>query len=190
MNDRFPRPDPNDPNAAGEGWSEQRDAWYHSELLGDAKADEALARKQSENRRREMELLEDPSWRDLLPGEDLLDGVSEASIGGYFGLSYTVRWDDTRLLYHVSKGGYTVDIVTRSLTEADAARFWQSMSRIDVFGWVAEYHAADTVDGTSWSVLIDHEGRQVESGGSNACPRRFAAFRQAVSQLAGNRPFE
>jgi hypothetical protein len=48
MTERFPQPDPNDPNAAGEGWSPEGDAWYHSELLGDAEADEAACLKASE----------------------------------------------------------------------------------------------------------------------------------------------
>lgn len=37
------KPDPNDPDAAGEGWSEDGDAWYHEGLLGTEEEDEAEA---------------------------------------------------------------------------------------------------------------------------------------------------
>lgn len=54
MSDRFPRPDPNNLDAwkgpAGEGWSEDGDAWYHDGLLLPQEEDDALARAQTRER--------------------------------------------------------------------------------------------------------------------------------------------
>ena len=83
-------------------------------------------------------------------------------------------------------------------------RFWQTMDRIDVWGWGSRYEPAERFepveqvrDGTHWSLTLACADRSVQSSGDSRGPGSadlddsapFGEFAEAVSRLAGGRPF-
>ncbi|MHA2239363.1 MAG: hypothetical protein ACXAB2_13535 [Candidatus Hodarchaeales archaeon] len=126
-----------------------------------------------------------------------------ASIGGYTGNSYAVEWKDGQLSYKAfsscykpkrakSKESYPVP------SKADWQEFWAELDRIGIWEWKARYDASSIVDGTSWSLETQYNGRQLKTGGSNEYPGQtneggyspeFRAFLKAVQKLLRNKEF-
>jgi hypothetical protein len=133
--------------------------------------------------------------------------VFEASIGGYFGTSYDVRWDGTYLIYETyeSSGSPGEGKIHRQALIPEPKkwdRFWMACERANLWRWEKSYDAYGIVDGTSWSIHIKIGDREIHSGGSNAYPgdafsqnekeypKPFKTFLRAVSHLANGLPFE
>jgi hypothetical protein len=130
--------------------------------------------------------------------------VLEVYIGSFGSASYGLWWDGERLVYESFLSGYEErHESTIEPSDAQWARFWQTMDELEVWSWEGSYDPgarfrADNVirDGTYWSLTLAHAGRTVESGGDSGGPGRtdmdetkFDAFADAVSRLTGGYAF-
>ncbi len=129
----------------------------------------------------------------------------EVYVGNFAGAAYGVWWDGERLVYESFEPGYREREQARlTPSRAQWQRFWRTMEELGVWVWEPRYGAAEPhepevaiQDGTHWSVTLAHEGRRIVSSGDGAAPDSadlgsshvFGAFCQAVSRLAGGRPF-
>lgn len=126
------------------------------------------------------------------------DIVFEFSIGGYFGTSHivTVRDRVDRLdVQHVAipEGKY---IEEEDLPSAGDHEFWTSEQWKDfliefllcgVMPWKKDYPNPGIIDGYGWSLFCRFpEGTTLESGGSNAAPRRFNRFLKLMKRSFGD----
>ena len=50
------------------------------------------------------------------------------------------------------------------------ARFWLAVETAGVWRWAAVYHNHEIMDGTQWSLELEHQGQAVKTSGSNAYP--------------------
>lgn len=116
----------------------------------------------------------------------------EASIGGYPGPSYSIRGTRTAIEYeHFAR--YDEDVteqVTLDIPAEQLAAFWAEIDTLGVWDWAPEYIDDNVCDGTHWTITLHHNGRSLDSHGSNAYPERFKALCAALSHLCGGRPFE
>lgn len=63
-----------------------------------------------------------------------------------------------------------------------------AIDEINVWEWEKNYQPDGVImDGTSWSLNIQWDGRSVKSGGNNAYPERFKDFLGAVRVQLGGR---
>jgi hypothetical protein len=56
-----------------------------------------------------------------------------------------------------------------------------------VWDWAERYEDPAVVDGTHWSLRLEHDGRAVSASGSNAVPQGWRAVQRAVEKLAEGR---
>ena len=130
----------------------------------------------------------------------------EARIGGHLGWSFSASLTDNGLEYVEYAEEYTpmaAKILVPSPARWRALR--QTLDRLSVWSWNAEYLNPHVRDGTSWEFECEWGDRAIRTGGSNAFPsdpdprkathsqnesRRFDAFLRAISQLLGGAPFE
>jgi hypothetical protein len=122
-----------------------------------------------------------------------------ASIGGFMGASFGVRWDGQQLIYRFFEDRYeltSTEVVTPS--ETDWKRFWKTCEHVGVWTWKPKYEL-QVCDGTHWSFVAEVCGRKIECGGSNAYPpngdssepsQQFSKFCRAVETLLGGRKFQ
>jgi hypothetical protein len=129
----------------------------------------------------------------------------EIYVGNFAGASYGVWWDGARLVYESFVAGYNErEEIALQPSQAAWDRFWRTLESAGVWDWAKRYEPAARLeradeirDGTHWSLTIAHGERAVESSGDSAGPgapdldvsRRFTALTEAVSRLAGGRPF-
>jgi hypothetical protein len=69
------------------------------------------------------------------------------------------------------------------------ARFWGAVDASGAWSWNDRYVDDGVLDGTSWTVYLDHQGRAVSVSGSNAYPAGWDQLRAALEELAA-RPWE
>jgi len=136
---------------------------------------------------------------------DVRPRALEVYVGNFGGPSYGVWWDGSRLVYESFLSGYEERRqVVLSPSQAQWGRFWQTMDRIDVWSWGGRYEPAERFepveqvrDGTHWSLTLSRGDRSVQSSGDSRGPgsadlddsESFGDFSEAVSRLAGGRPF-
>ena len=65
--------------------------------------------------------------------------------------------------------------------------FWKKVESLAVWKWKREY-SRDMLDGSCWSLDLEHEGRRLATRGYNAWPKRFGLFSQAVDALLSGAP--
>ncbi len=112
-----------------------------------------------------------------------------AEIGGYFGPSYSVALRGKRIRYRASRDGRPLVDELLEPSTADWAAFSASVEAAGIWSWASSYCDPGTLDGTSWSVSLEIEGRRMTSSGSNAFPRTFDEVSAAISRLVGGRDF-
>ena len=66
-------------------------------------------------------------------------------------------------------------------------RFWEAVEAAGAFSWAPDYDEPGVMDGTSWAVTLEHQGRRVATAGANATPEGFEAFQSALESLVGGR---
>ena len=74
--------------------------------------------------------------------------------------------------------------------------FWKKINDLGVWGWEENYHNP-CLDGTCWSLSIEHEDKSISSTGGNAYPgvkgtsygKVFPNFLQAIENLVGEELF-
>lgn len=114
-----------------------------------------------------------------------------ASIGGYTGSSYSVRWEGGWLIYESYGYGYEKEDELRYHPAFDEwERFWDAIDGINLWTWEDRYENPDMMDGTNWSVELVWGDQQIKSYGSNAYPPKFKQFCAAVSGLLQGRTFQ
>ena len=121
-----------------------------------------------------------------------------ADIGGYNGDSYQVSLGVGGSLSYMEFGrGYTPKNLeltdpfdpSPDPTPEQWAEFHDTLDRIGFWDWEESYTDHSVMDGTSWSVEIEWDGRKLSSGGSNGSPKKFGSFLRAVRKLLGGRKF-
>lgn len=122
--------------------------------------------------------------------------IFSAAIGGFGGPYYQVIWKDGTLTYSTDLYGTPQKL----LIEPEQWRyFWKALIELGVWKWEERYNNPGVLDGTSWSIHIEYQGRSVKSFGSNAYPGGeqriepsvvFRRFCRAVSALVGGREFQ
>ncbi len=119
------------------------------------------------------------------------------TIGGLFGASYQVSWQEDRLWYlQRSPGGELVrEAVSPSGEQWE--KFWQQADSLEIWRWQEQYTDMSVRDGVLWALDIKVKGQALNSAGQNAYPpkgrgpsmtRDFRRFLQALSRLLGGRP--
>lgn len=95
----------------------------------------------------------------------------ECRIGGFMGKSHAAALDGDHLRYESFDDGYRLAAVV--IAEPGATlwrRFWATLARLDAWAWSGEYVNRDVLDGTAWSISIEHDGKRIEATGNNAYP--------------------
>jgi len=110
--------------------------------------------------------------------------------GAPFEPSYTVEMEGRILSYRARSGEGKESEQKISPRSEQWESFWTALERAGVWRWKARYPNPGVLDGTLWSVDIEHLGRAIASQGDNAFPKRFGALLEAVSGLLGGLPFE
>jgi len=142
-----------------------------------------------------------------------------ACIGGHFGITYEVTLSRDGTLSHSQDGddgllppsprdirlmvpeieppgdhggginSYGLNLLQPSREAWDAFRM--SLHRAGFWDWDRSYSPRESIcDGTSWSVEIEWEGVSKSTGGSNAYPAKWPAFRRALRKLLGGLAFD
>lgn len=104
--------------------------------------------------------------------------------GGPWGPRYAIRSDGQQVAWEGTEGDSTT-IATVDPDPDAWAQFWAAVAEAGAWGWDARYDDAAVVDGTSWAVRLEYDGRAVEATGSNAYPPGWTKVRAALEQLAG-----
>lgn len=132
----------------------------------------------------------------------------EFGIGGYFGPSYSLEWQDGCLRYD-ARGIDEADdddgdhprrredheAGTVTPTPARWRAFWRTLDRLGVWKWKKSYITRGVCDGTGWSFIVRRGDRVLETGGLNGYPGKkgpepsddFERFLRALSRLAGGK---
>lgn len=127
----------------------------------------------------------------------------DVSIGGHFGPSYHVKWEDGQLVYRAYEEGKETEVLQVQPDPRSWELFWKQMDVIGVWEWRDHYEPNHPVmDGTGWEMKLHVDDRFVESGGNNAYPVDglcagadevtpvFRKFLKAVRRLVGDVLFE
>ena len=129
--------------------------------------------------------------------ENYLPQKLKLSIGGYFGSSYLVKWENNILIY-IKKGKDMKKEICLTPSWKDWKKFWERLSELNVWEWKERYSSQEAItDGVSWKIIIEYKDQKLNSSGENAFPpagnfssEKFSCFCSAVSKLCGGRDFE
>jgi len=117
--------------------------------------------------------------------------IFRLSIGGYFGSSYSLELKSQDITYETFGDGYELEnseIIRPTLAQLE--QFLKKIKEIGIWEWKKRYSNPHILDGTSWSVSIEYEGKRFKSSGSNAYPESFNKITKIVRQLINNKPFQ
>jgi hypothetical protein len=115
----------------------------------------------------------------------------EASVGGYFGSSYTfaiefvtgwMNWEERGM-------GILESGLNEQITAEGINSFKKELSKCRILNWKNEYIDRDTIDGTQWTLDIQLEDRNIHISGSNEYPKEWAKFCKCIRKVT-NRNFE
>jgi hypothetical protein len=94
-----------------------------------------------------------------------------ASIGGFLGTSYSVKWQNGVLNYSASEDGKTIDSAKIIPSSAQWKEFRKTLNRLNVWKWHDNYHNTNNIlDGTQWSLEITYVDCSLKTDGSNSYP--------------------
>jgi hypothetical protein len=115
----------------------------------------------------------------------------KASVGGYFGSSYTfeVDFDKGKTTWEVREDGVLEPGLTLQMDTEGINAFREALSKCRILDWKNEYIDPDILDGTQWSLDIELEDRSIQINGSNAYPKEWKRFCKVIQVLTG-KPFE
>ena len=122
--------------------------------------------------------------------------VMSVMIGGAFGQSYEVTYDQRELRYYSAKNFFALKTATPVVikpTDEQWQAFFDELEKRKVWKWKRDYTNPDVHDGIYWRAFISYEtrdARDLVSSGSNAYPTDFKAFLAAVRKLIGEKTFE
>lgn len=97
--------------------------------------------------------------------------------------SSLVELRDDRLVLNASGYGHYPNVYTLVVPPPERwIAFWKKVDSLGVWKWKPEYYRP-MLDGSNWSLDLEHEGRRLASRGSNAWPKRLGLFSGAVNFL-------
>ena len=117
----------------------------------------------------------------------------DCRMGGFMGRSYAVRITGAALTYESFKSGYETDEKARiEPPQCNWEHFWATLDQLDAWSWSGQYSNPNVLDGTSWSIALEWNGRRMRASGENAYPPdgrdespQFRGFCEAVQRLLG-----
>lgn len=114
-----------------------------------------------------------------------------ASVGGYFGSSYTfeVEFVSGKITYDAREDGVSEADLILQMDIGGINAFREALSKCRILDWKNEYIEPNTIDGTQWSLDIELEERSIHINGSNAYPKEWKRFCKVIQVLTG-KPFE
>jgi hypothetical protein len=122
--------------------------------------------------------------------------IMSVMIGGAFGQSYEVTYDERELRYYSAKNFFelrtTKPIIIKPSNE-QWQTFFDELERMKAWKWKRDYTNPNVDDGVSWRAFISYEtrdARDLVSRGSNAFPTDFKAFLAAVRKVIADKKFE
>jgi hypothetical protein len=68
--------------------------------------------------------------------------------------------------------------------------FWIACDKINIWDWEKRFEDPKIIDGYSWKVQINTDGKSIDSSGSNRQPEGLNKLFMAVSKLLGGVSFE
>jgi hypothetical protein len=115
----------------------------------------------------------------------------EASIGGYFGSSYSleVEFITRKITYEVRKDGNVEPSLSLQMDNEGVVNLRDELTKCRILDWNKEYIDSDTMDGTQWSLDIELDDRTIHINGSNEYPKEWNRFCKVIQKLIG-KPFE
>lgn len=114
----------------------------------------------------------------------------KASVGGFFGPSYSVEINNEKrlLVYHAAEGGVSSKEKELTLTTEDWNTLIKGLISTEFEYWLDTYLDLHVMDGTSWHVEVELEsGQSIEKSGSNQYPGRWMQFCRMISSLTGEK---
>ena len=122
--------------------------------------------------------------------------VISVMIGGAFGQSYEITYDERELRYYAARNFFELK-TARPVVIHPSDREWQAffgeLERLKAWKWQRHYLNPTVADGTYWRAVVTYstrEARDVVSTGSNAYPPGFKPFLAAIRKLIGGKKFE
>jgi hypothetical protein len=114
-----------------------------------------------------------------------------ASVGGYFGTSYSfeVNFDNGKTTWEAREEGVLEPGLTLQMDTRGINAFREALSKCSILDWDKEYIDPDILDGTQWSLDIELKDRSIQINGSNAYPKEWKRFCKVIQVLTG-KPFE
>ena len=124
-----------------------------------------------------------------------------ASIGGYFGPSYSLELTDQTLFCMALSDELPDPAWLVEPTAEQWRAFRHAIDKINVWQWQADYPNPGVCDGTGWSFEVAYSDHALETGGDNNYPdaqgdptnspqgtKTFDRLLRAITKLTG-RPF-
>lgn len=108
----------------------------------------------------------------------------KASVGGFFGGYYKVEIDLAALQVRwSSEGGLESDKAEKSIRRATTDTIIEEMKMVNLLDWKRKYIEPGVMDGTSWSVEIIRDGRNIHKSGSNKFPEEWELFCSSIRKI-------
>jgi hypothetical protein len=116
-----------------------------------------------------------------------------ASIGGFFGTSYTVEIDimTGKIMWNTSEGEifYSESKLILQIDSESTKEFVEAIRKCCVLNWEEKYVDLDILDGTQWNLNIELDNMNIKKSGSNAYPKEWEEFCNIIQRFTG-KPFE
>ncbi|WP_210237246.1 hypothetical protein [Alteribacter natronophilus] len=108
----------------------------------------------------------------------------KASVGGYFGKSYEVEIDfnEGSLTWSCSEQMVEVD---RTVKRDPSLKCKRELKTTGLFKWKSTYVEPGVMDGTSWSVELIGDGRNIRKSGQNKYPAGWNRFCDYIRRVTG-----
>ncbi|MBP3951936.1 hypothetical protein [Bacillus suaedae] len=112
-----------------------------------------------------------------------------AYVGGFFGASYNVDLDliSGSAAWSHWENGEEVASECKALKETTVKKLIEELKIINFLNWKREYIEPGVLDGTSWSVELIREGRNLKRSGANKFPEEWDDFCKLVRRMTGKR---
>jgi hypothetical protein len=113
----------------------------------------------------------------------------EASIGGYFGTSYTfkVEFDRGEVIWEASGDDFEPALMIQMDIEG-MNTFIEAIRKCRVLSWKRKYVDLNVLDGTQWVLEIQYNDILIKKSGSNDYPEEWDGFCEVIQKLTG-KPF-
>ena len=104
-----------------------------------------------------------------MPHGDLIPRRLKFEMGAYQAAHYIIEWGDGRLFYAIENVLPGLDRKDTIPTESQWEEFWETVEDAKVWHWASSY-TAPVIDGTTWSLDIQHGNKSIHTSGHMAGP--------------------